>query len=145
MSISYGWEKLFTAVYNAITSDEPPQKRLANVYAYHLIHLQEDDVPEDVWNELKALGAAVTSTAGEQGAIAASTSKMSDEEARKWLQKVAEMFSEVAQAYGVEMQPTTKVKFEESETPYKTAADLNAALEQRRRSLPRKTAPKKKR
>jgi hypothetical protein len=110
LTLSYGWEKLFTAVYTAISSDEPPQKRLANAYIYHLIHIHEENVPPEVWKQLTALTAAVTSTppVGTEGSVVASTSKMSDEEARKWLEKIASMFSDVAQAYGVEMSEIEK-------------------------------------
>lgn len=86
------------------TSDEPFQKRLANAYIYHLIHVHQSNVPKDVWADLQELTAAVTSkkAVGNEGSVAASTSVMSDEEATKWLRKIAEMFNDIARAYGVE-------------------------------------------
>jgi hypothetical protein len=104
MSLSYGWEKFYTALSGAISNQDSLQMRLANAYTYHLIRLGSDDVPVEVWTELQKLAQVVTAKAavGNEGSVVASTSLMSDEEAAKWLEKIVSMFSDVAQAYGIE-------------------------------------------
>ena len=78
--------------------------RLAGSYANHLQHVGSNDVPAEVWTELKRLTQVVTAKAavGSEGSIVASTSVMSDEEAARWLKKIVSMSSDVAQAYGAE-------------------------------------------
>jgi hypothetical protein len=96
MSLSYGWEKLFAAIHGAVSSEQSLRERLESAYDNHLIGLEEDHVPPDVWADLKGLEKAV------EGSAAASGSAMSDEEAAQWLQTIVSMFSKVAQAHGGE-------------------------------------------
>lgn len=103
MALNYGWEKFFSAVHNAIGSEEPPQKRLASAYIFNIIHVHRDDVPNDeVWARIEKLTRAVTNkpAKGNEGTVEATTSVMSTEEAQKWLKEIVSLFGEIAEAYG---------------------------------------------
>lgn len=101
MALGYAWEKFFSAVYYAAASEESLQKRLANAYAYNIIHLREDDVPAPIWERMKKLREAVTSKPAhaDEGTITATTSVMSTEEAGKLLEEVVSLFNEIAQEH----------------------------------------------
>jgi hypothetical protein len=105
MTVFYSFEKLYLAISGASSSDETLQHRLANAYIDHLRHISEDNVPAEVRVKLKTLKQALTSkpALANEGTAMASTAAMSDEEARNWLKEIVSMFSNVAQAHGVEM------------------------------------------
>ena len=102
MSLSYGCEKFYNAVSTAMVSDESLQKRLEDVYSSGLDRLGGADVPLNVWDRLQELKRAATSAVVNVGSIHATTSAMSDRDASKWLEQIAGMFKDVAEAYGVE-------------------------------------------
>lgn len=106
MSLAYGWEKFYTAVYTAMASDEPLQKRVATAHSYFLAFVAKENVPADVWERLQEWTKAVNSVppVANERSIGATTSLMTDQEAGKRLEEVAGMFSDIAQAYGVEHQ-----------------------------------------
>jgi hypothetical protein len=105
MSIEYGHEQFSTAVYGCVSSTEPLQKRLSTAFMYNLIQLGPDNVPAEVWEELQKLRATVTAVpaVGNEGSIEATTSKMTEEQAAKCLEQIVSMFSDVTEAYGVDM------------------------------------------
>src|SRR2546429_511097 len=101
--INYGFEKLFSACHNAIGSTGTPQKRLASAVSDNLIYVKRENLPSDeVWQNLQQLIKAATCkpVKGDEGTIEATTSRMSNDEASQWLEKMLEIFSDVAEEYG---------------------------------------------
>jgi hypothetical protein len=104
MSLSYGWEKPFKAVYTTVGSQRSLQERLAHAFIYNLSPLEKDDLTAETWDRFQELRRAVTSkpAVGDEGTINATTSAMTDEEAEKCLEEMVGIFSDIAQALGVE-------------------------------------------
>ena len=104
MSLHYGWEKFFIAVSDAASSEKTLQERLRDAYVYNLMYVREENLPPDVWTELRELHQVITArpAEGDEGTVAATTAVMSDEEASKWLRKVVAWFSEICQAHGAD-------------------------------------------
>src|ERR1035437_3116795 len=102
MSLSYGCEKFYNAVSTAMVSDLSVQKRLADVYTNGVNRLGKADVPLNVWDRLNELTRALTSAVVNEGAVNATTSAMSEWDARMWLEQIAGMFKNVVEAYGIE-------------------------------------------
>ena len=103
MSLTYGWEKLYSACYDSVGSAESPQKRLAGAVAYGIIHLRRENLPTDeTWERVAKLIQATTCkpAKGDEGTITATTSQMTDEEAGKWLREIMSILIEVAEAHG---------------------------------------------
>ena len=103
MSLSYAWETFFSAIHGAIGSEQSPQRRLANAYAFAIIKVAREDVPNaEIWQRIQKLTDAVTCKPArdDEGTVEATTSTMSAEEAAKWLEEIVSLFSEIAEAYG---------------------------------------------
>jgi hypothetical protein len=104
MGIDYGWEKFFNVLSYAVGSAASPQERLEGVIV-GTNHLERDNFPDDeTWKAFREMLTATTSRAaqGDEGTIRATTSRMTDDEAAKWLTKSVEIFSELAEAYGAQ-------------------------------------------
>jgi hypothetical protein len=109
MGLGYASEKLGTAVLSAMQSKEPLQKRLHGCYLiFHTLHHQ-DDLPPDLkkrFNEMIRVWSRLPDPAGVEGTVAVTTAKMNDQEARKWLEEVFSLYTEVTQREAVsENQP----------------------------------------
>ena len=98
----YGLEKFSLADDGAATSGDSLQVRLAKAYIDHLIHVGQENVPEEVWTRLQKLrdALATQNPSSGGGSVKVSTSAMNDHEARKWLQEIVSMFTTVAMEYG---------------------------------------------
>jgi len=102
MDVQYGWEKFFSALRNAVASDATLQTRLERVM-FETDPLRRDSFPDDgLWKRFEKLQKATTAVPAKssEGNIRATTSKMPDDEAGKWLQEAFDIFNEFAEAYG---------------------------------------------
>jgi hypothetical protein len=102
MGIDYAWEKFFSALYYAIGSSDTLQKRLEGVIS-GVQPLQRDDfLDQETWKKFEELLRETTKrpAAGDEGTIRATTSRMSDTEATKWLHEALSLFSTIAEQYG---------------------------------------------
>jgi hypothetical protein len=103
LKLSYGFEKLYLACHNAIGSTETPQKRLASAATYNLMYLLRENLPSDeAWEKLQNIIDATTSkpAEGDEGTIEATISKMSDDDAAKWLRDTLDILSDVVEERG---------------------------------------------
>jgi hypothetical protein len=105
MSVSHGFvklprglERLHLAVSNAALNEGTLQQRVFDAYV-SIASVDSDEVPRDKVDKLKELKKGALP---DEGTVDVSSSAMSDEDARKWLRKLVELFGETAQAYGVE-------------------------------------------
>jgi hypothetical protein len=98
MSAGYTWEKFFLAIDGLVVSGEPLQERLANAYVYHLMHAENDGLPEDIAEDFKKLSDSlrrVTAT-GTEGNVMASARSLNELEARELLHLIVSMYDRVA-------------------------------------------------
>jgi 7-cyano-7-deazaguanine synthase in queuosine biosynthesis len=104
MGIDYGWEKFFNTLSYAVGSAASPQERLESVMV-GTNHLERDSFPDDETREaFEEMLKATTSRAAQrdEGTIRATTSRMTNDEAAKWLTKAFKIFAEIAEAYGAQ-------------------------------------------
>ena len=104
MSFNYGWEKFYLAIRFGLGSSGTVQERLKAVIS-GVSHLSADNFPDEQnWNEFRELLHETTKhpAQGGEGTIEATTSRMTDEEAEKCLDKAFDIFSDIARAYGRE-------------------------------------------
>ncbi len=93
------WQTFFLALRQAIASPTPLQERLATL-VLGVCQLRQEDVPDvDTWWRFEELLKATSGRAGKAtpAKILAVTSKMTDQEAAKWLQEAVQIFSELSE------------------------------------------------
>ena len=95
----YAWQEFFDALRQAVASTVPLQARLAT-FALAVCNLKEDNFPDtDTWMRFEGFLEAVAGVPRKATAakILATTSKMTDEEAGKWLQEAVQIFSNLSE------------------------------------------------
>lgn len=100
MKYGYQWEKLMAAVDALVTSEKPLQKRL--YYAAMAFHtLKESDFDEGEVRDLyKSIYQRLTSIRDEvRGSFEATTSQLSDDEARQLAADFFSLFLDIAEVY----------------------------------------------
>jgi hypothetical protein len=105
MGISHGWEVFYRAVGSAVTSNESLQERLGSVIMLLGLLQRESFTSDEMWERFRSLKEETTkcpATFRGEGTIHATTSQMSDEEARRLLNESFEIFNELAEAKGRE-------------------------------------------
>ena len=109
MGINYAWERLYSAVHDALMGEGSLQQRLAACYPdLHEITLRQE-LPADLLPRLDAMMAACTrepDPEGMHGAFAATVEKMNSAEARKWLEELLNLYDEVTKRDAVEWERT---------------------------------------
>jgi hypothetical protein len=106
MGLDYGWEKFFSSLHHAVGSAAPLQELLEGVMS-GVRHLRRDSFPDDeTWKRFEKLLNETTylSATGNEGAIRATMSQMTDDEAGRCLREAFEIFSKIAEAYGAQAQ-----------------------------------------
>jgi hypothetical protein len=102
MGIDYGLEKFFDQLHYAVSSTDPLQERLTGVVR-GISHLRRDSFPDDeTYARFERLmkGNTMVPAVANEGSIQATTSKMDEMEAGKWLTEVLAIFCEIAEAFG---------------------------------------------
>jgi hypothetical protein len=105
MSLSYAWEKLYTAVASIAVSTDSLQERLANAYifGFHTIGLDVNaDLPPDLRSSYHEIVKELTKVPaqGDEGTVVATTRVMSDEDAKKLIDQLVSLYDNVAQRLG---------------------------------------------
>ena len=111
MSIDYAYEKFFVAIHGAISSDDSLQNRLADAYMSSIMRVEITDVSAELGKRIKALGDAVTREPAKdnEGTIKATAAIMSTEEAKKWLEEIVSIFSDICEElYRIRNQPKSR-------------------------------------
>jgi hypothetical protein len=96
MEYSYVWEKFFGATMSLI-GDGSLKQRLEYA-AQSIIHLKNQDIPEDVKEDVLSLIEDLTSgnPDGDEGRIHATIKRMSDEEARGTAKRILGVYDNIA-------------------------------------------------
>jgi hypothetical protein len=104
VALNYGCEKFGSSIESALTNTDPLQNRLAAVML-GVNHLQRDDFPDNAtWERFRKLltGTTMLPAKGDEGTIQATTSQMTDDEARQWLHEAFYIYTCIEEAYGRE-------------------------------------------
>lgn len=100
MKYNYAVEKLGSAVLYAMRSDEPLQERLHGCYViFHPLGHHHDYLPPDLKERFDTMIDSWTRMPDPdgRGTVAATTEKMDDTEARKWLEEVFSLYSDIVE------------------------------------------------
>jgi hypothetical protein len=93
MSLGYVHEKFILAVDSMATSPASIQNRVADAYMFHLMHLKEDELPEEIRMDFRIMKQQLTSAKpiGDEGSVMASVNEMSEDDAVAIAQKIVNM------------------------------------------------------
>lgn len=95
--MSRAWEKFYLAVRGLACGQGKIQDRLISAFVHHLVHLQNDELPEKLQNDFQALRQKVTTEepVGKEGSIKITVSKMSNQEAKECIEKIVDMYNDL--------------------------------------------------
>lgn len=101
MKKGYPFEKFSCAVHGMAVSPSSIQRRVADAYIFNLIHLETEELPEEIRIKFKELHKKLTSVApaGDEGSVYATTNEMSTEEAIEIAHSITYMADIVESAY----------------------------------------------
>lgn len=106
MKYNYASEKLGSAVLYAMRSQERLQERLQGCYTiFHPLNHHADYLPPDLrerFDEMIEAWTRLPDPEGVRGAVAVTTDRMSDDEARKWLEEVLSLYTEIERREALE-------------------------------------------
>jgi hypothetical protein len=93
VSLGYVHEKFVLAVDSMATSPASIQHRVADAYIFHLIHLNVDELPEEIRMDFKMMKQQLTSAkpVGDEGSVMASANEMSEDDSVAIAQKIVYM------------------------------------------------------
>lgn len=106
---------LFEAATVSLTRAAPIKDRIADAYRNYLVHIHEEDLPNDVWEEFHALTGTLTRVEPElrgDDPLRATVRKMSNSDAEIAAAAVVRMFGAVSRAMGAaprEREATTQI------------------------------------
>lgn len=100
MGVDHAWEKFSSEIRFALVSNASLQERVGNLIS-GVSHLQRDSFPDEhVWDEFRKLVNETTKRASRQQSGSGIPPRMSDEEARGYLQAAFNIYSHLAKAFG---------------------------------------------
>lgn len=101
MAINYAWENLFKAILYSMRSTESLQERLLGCHAIFHVLSQKGHLPPDLQKRFDVMIDAWTKLPDDtgRGTVCATTSKMTDDEARMWLEEILSLFDDVVVLY----------------------------------------------
>lgn len=97
MSLSYGWEKLHTAVHS-LAGPESQSERLVDAAAYSLANINpENDLPEEMREEFTALMSDLTTVQakGDEGNLRATINSFSEVQLNKAIEKIIGLYDSI--------------------------------------------------
>jgi len=109
VGINYAWERLYSAIRDALLCEGSVQQRLAACYPNFHENILRQELPLDLSTQFQAIMAACTrepDPTGMHGAFAVTTEKMNSAEARKWLEELLSFYDEVTKRDAVEWERT---------------------------------------
>jgi hypothetical protein len=114
MKYIYASEKLGSAVLYAMRSTERLQQRLQGCYSiFHPLGHHDDYLPPDLrkrFSEMIQAWTRMPDPEGLRGTVAVTTDRMSDDEARKWLEEVFSLFNEIERREALESDKAQAVR-----------------------------------
>lgn len=101
MARDYAWEKFHTAVIGLASSRQSLQMRLADAYRFHLLHIEDEDLPQEITEDFKRLAQALRArkAKGDEGDAVASSMALSEGQAGDLIELIVSMYDRVAK-YG---------------------------------------------
>jgi len=109
VEINYAWERLYSAIRDALLCEGPIQQRLAACYPNFHENILRQELPADLLKRFDAIMTACTrepDPTGIHGTFATTADKMSNAEARRWLEELLNLYDEVTKRDAVEWEQT---------------------------------------
>jgi hypothetical protein len=102
MSLSYAHEKFYAAVRGMAESAKSLPERIEDACVYSIIHVQDEDIPQDHRWDFRRLMELVTRCeprSPDEGKVRATTQQMSVEETSEAAHLIIKLFDEISSAY----------------------------------------------
>jgi hypothetical protein len=109
VGINYAWERLYSAIHDALLCEGPVQQRLAACHPNFHENILRQELPLDLLTRFNALMEACTRQPDPtlmHGAFEVTTKDMDSAEARKWLEELLNLYDEVTKRDAVEWERT---------------------------------------
>jgi hypothetical protein len=109
VGINYAWERLYSAIRDALLCEGPVQQRLAACYTNFHENILRQELPVDLLTRFDTIMAACTretNSTGMHGPFEVTTKDMDSGEARKWLEQLLNLYDEVTKRDAVEWERT---------------------------------------
>jgi len=102
MAYEYAWNQFLTAVFTLAESQDKLPGRVYTAFARGLIHLREEDLPEELRERFRALQVQVNRAAGKdgRGILAEPGQLMTATEARKIIHEIVRLHTELTRLMG---------------------------------------------
>lgn len=100
MQAGYGLEQLTSAVFTISESNETLQQRLISACVYDILNINaERDLPQEMREKFDTLCQLLdcTPATGNQGSIQETISGMNDDEARRHIDTIAQLYRELSE------------------------------------------------
>jgi hypothetical protein len=102
MSLDYAYEKFLNAVLGMAQSRKKLRERIEDAYVYNIIHIRDEDLPDDCLDDLRALKTMVTCRPARhpgEGTVRATTQQMSWQNLDEAARLIVSIFDRVSAAY----------------------------------------------
>jgi len=109
VGISGAWERLYSAIGDALLWNGPIQERVATCYPNFHENILRRELPADLLARFEAIMAACTretDPTGMHGPFEATTKDMDSAEARKWLEELLNLYDAVTKRDAVQWERT---------------------------------------
>jgi len=109
VGINYAWERLYSAIRDALLCEGPVQQRLAACHPNFHESILRQELPVDLLTRFDAIMAGCTRQPDPtrmHSAFVATTKEMDSAEARKWLEELLNLYDEVTKRNAVEWERT---------------------------------------
>jgi hypothetical protein len=92
MTISYAWEKFYSAVRTLVLIPEPLRDRLVSAATYDIMHVRpERDLPDELHGKFDEIMKKLTS----EGSISDSVNSLSDDEVKDVADKIISLYDHI--------------------------------------------------
>ena len=92
MTISYAWEKFYSAVRTLVLIPEPLRNRLASAATDDIMHVQpERDLPDELRGKFEEIMKKLTS----EGSISVSVNNLTDDEVKDMADKIISLYDHI--------------------------------------------------
>src|SRR5260221_2221417 len=101
MSLSYAYEKLYTAILGMASRPKRLRERIEDAYVYNIIHVRDEDLPSDSLLDFRKLKEMLTRCSPRhpaEGSVRATTQQMSWRELHEGARPITRLFDRISAA-----------------------------------------------
>lgn len=94
--MSYAWEKFHMAIHSLVRPGSQ-RERLVNAYVYNIIHVEPEQVPAEIQDELREFEENITGVEakGDEGSVQATVNAMDEAEVDRMIRRIISMYDTI--------------------------------------------------